>query len=844
MKKINGKRLLYAVALIAIGFAVVGIVCLFMWQKLNNITRAQVETHVAGYARMAAESLHEAFENELDTLDELTALVDIETGELDDIFNKQEGISYGVMRIDGTSAYGEAMSFSDYDGFIESVKGNTAVSVNGDKVLFTVPVCSSEHNVRFVLYKLYDNKVLQEKINLICYGGTGECFLIDENADIILRSIGSTSGMDRLLSDTNADAIEAIRKGMNTNVSAAVYGSDDMVIFAAETGYDDFYLMGIVPSNAPSGEISLIPPLVLWTVGLLWLMIVIIIVFFVGAERRARQSEELRLAKIAAEDANRAKSDFLANMSHEIRTPINAVIGMNEMILRESSQEDVKEYARVVDNASHNLLSIINDILDFSKIESGKMEIRNHDYRLSDALQYVTNMVRLKAAEKNLAFITEISPELPDELYGDDMRIRQVILNLLSNAVKYTHEGTVKLTVSGELNETGDSVELLVRVCDTGIGIREQDIANMFDNFSRFDLATNRNIEGTGLGLAITNKLVTLMGGKIDIKSEYGKGSCFSITLSQRVTGKELVAQKLDIEHSRPAEDETYTPSFIAPEASVLAVDDNSINLLVVEKLLKYTRVKTTACMSGKETLELLKENKYDVILLDHMMPHMDGIETLREIKKMPDNKSKDAVVIALTANAVSGVREMYLREGFDDYLSKPIDCKKLEQMLIKYLPDEKLSYIEKGEGEKSQAQKIPEENKGEEKKEMNGATNDVIYEIAAQLPQIDINKGLTVCAGDRDFYLQIFDCFVELPIKSELEGFLACDDSENYCIRIHGFKNNAYNVGATELGDLSARMQELSKNALDDELRRLQQQLFSQYDEICAVYNKIRTER
>ena len=404
-------------------------------------------------------------------------------------------------------------------------------------------------------------------------------------------------------------------------------------------------------------------------------------------------TRQLISLKEEAERANAAKSIFLAHMSHEIRTPINAVLGMNEMILRESCSDTIKDYARNIQNAGKILLSIINDILDLSKIESGQMEIVEKDYHLGKMLIDIENMVTMRAEENSLALHIQANPMLPEALHGDEQRIKQCIINFLTNSLKYTREGQVTLQVDFT-DKDKDTIDLRITVTDTGIGIEEDKLAILFEPFVRLDRSKNEHIEGTGLGLSITKKLIDRMKGSLSVESVYGRGSVFSFTLPQKVAGPDLLGDYKE-KLRRVAERKSAREEFTAPGARILAVDDNRVNITVARGLLRRLKVQFDSATSGQECLDKFAKNDYDIILLDHMMPVMDGVQTLHRMQETERFRQNAPAVIAMTANAVIGAREKYLEEGFTDYLSKPIDHKSLEEMIRAYLPEEMIRYNE-----------------------------------------------------------------------------------------------------------------------------------------------------
>jgi len=548
-------------------------------------------------------------------------------------------------------------------------------------------------------------------------------------------------------------------------------------------------------------------------------------------EYRRASLESLRREKEAAEQASQAKSEFLSNMSHEIRTPINAVLGMNELILRECEDENILSYAENVRSSGNTLLGLINDILDFSKIEAGKIDIIPVDYDLSSTLNDMVVMIHNRADDKGLAFNVNFDSNIPKQLFGDEVRIKQVITNILTNAVKYTETGSVTFSVGFDRCEDDpDSIILHVKVKDTGIGIKPEDMEKLFSKFERIEEKRNRNIEGTGLGMTITKNLLDMMGSYLQVESTYGVGSTFFFDLRQKVGKWEPLGDYRTSVNVLLKEHKKYKEKFTAPDANVLVVDDNSMNLTVFKSLLKRTKIKIDTADSGDEALQMTKSKMYDMIFLDHMMPGKDGIETLHEIKEQAEGLNDCTVSVCLTANAISGAREQYIAAGFDNYLTKPIHPSKLEDMLMAYLPGDKL--IISGEDDVDTDDEDEQDNVPESLAPLVG------------LEWIDLSKGIKN-SGDAESYLSLLKILYESidEESSVLDGFYKDSNLNDYTIQVHAMKSSVRLIGASSMADEAQLLENAGKDGDEDYINQHHEGFISAYKSLKEPLSQVFAE-
>lgn len=809
--------------------------------RLGELLIAYTENQTKRQAETLASQAAEKLGTELENLAYIASKIEANPNELDRlmplVFN-DAGVRQGLLGIDGTAYYGDPLPLYIFNGIQTSFRGKSAVTfVRGQGLLFTYPIFHGR-NIKYVLYRLYPLSFINERFAIRCYDDVGKVLIATREGDVIVPF--PESNPDDIAFMQSGDVkgyYRSLRREMEVSVAAAhsfLTARGKLILFEAEIPGTNYLVAGFVPEEKASEGIKNITLLVIWIFGMLLLLLAISALYLLRAKKKIEAGEILRREKEVAEDASRAKSEFLSSMSHEIRTPINAILGMNEVILRECEDANILAYSENVKVAGNTLLGLVNNILDFSKIEAGKIEILPVEYDLSSVLNDLVNIIRFRAEDKGLVLLPVFDKETPKRLFGDDLRIKQIIMNILTNAVKYTEKGSVTFSVGYErVEEEPDSVLLHVAVKDTGIGIKPGDMGKLFSKFERIDEQRNRNVEGTGLGMTITKNLLDIMGSTLQVESVYGVGSTFSFVLKQKVVKWEPLGDYDASYHDALKKVKKYREKFTAPDARILVVDDNPMNLMVFKSILKPTRVEIDTARDGEDGLTLAQVKKYDVIFLDHMMPRKDGIETLYELRSQKNNPNQTTPTICLTANAISGAREEYITAGFDDYLTKPVDSGKLEDMLLAYLPKEKIQEATSGEGEEDP---------------------DIIYndgELPEALAPLKGQDWIDPVAGIRQSgsikaYISLLKLFYDsLDEKAdEIEQFYAEEKLKDYTIKVHALKSSVRLIGAADFGEDAQKLENAGRNGDLEYIRDHHEAFMEKYRSFKAPLAEMFTEK
>lgn len=554
--------------------------------------------------------------------------------------------------------------------------------------------------------------------------------------------------------------------------------------------------------------------------------------------------DQLVEEKNRADEANRAKSTFMSNMSHEIRTPMNAIVGMTEILMRSELPEAEREYLGNIQRSGNALLGIINDILDFSKIESGKMKLTEEDYAPLPMLKDLQMIILNRIGSKMIQLQFDIDENLPAKLFGDELRIRQILINIANNAVKFTEEGYIRITVKVRESD-GEKAELFFSVKDSGQGIAPEDMEKLFGAYSQVDTKKNHYKEGTGLGLAISKQFVEMMGGRIGVKSKYGEGSEFYFTIPQKIVD----ARKASEVKEEPRQNQENVLNFTAPQAKIMVVDDNEMNLKVAKGLLAPLQMQMDTAENGKQALDMICSKKYDLIFMDHMMPVMDGIETTKKLREMSDEYSKTVPVIALTANAIMEARQQFFDAGMNDFVAKPIDLKDICMKIRQWLPAE---YII--ENEPGSTFSVPKKQTGKKSNNMSMEKNSASMagvveeeEVLEVIQGLDVREGIKNSGTKELFYSLLGDFYKLIDMKAtKMEKCLADGLIRDYTIEVHALKNTARMIGAMELSKWCYEL-EMAGNAENVEKLTSETpgmlELYRSYKEILKPYSKLQNE-
>ncbi len=654
---------------------------------------------------------------------------------------------------------------------------------------------------------------------------TVEISLIDQDGNYIIhgKSLKNSNFFEyyKSYNTVSAEEFERFKDEIISGVGSTVIhnsrGEECMISYTPLESLQGWILLSYIPKDDLVGRRVvdwLLPGAV--SAGLILLLIYNFTILMIYNRKLADAAQE-------ANQANDAKSYFLSTMSHDIRTPMNAILGLNEMVLRESQDASILHYSESIRTAGNTLLGIINDILDFSKIEAGKMDILPVDYSFVSVLNDLVNMVQKKAEDKGLAFHIDIDGNIPSILTGDEIRIKQIITNILSNAVKYTKEGSVTFSAGFEkIPDKADSILLKISVADTGIGIKPEDMDKLFKAFERIEEKRNRNIEGTGLGMTIAQSFLAKMNSQLHVESTYGEGSVFSFDLEQKVVKWDPIGDYEEAFRASLGDRHLYREKFTAPHADLLVVDDTPVNLTVFTSLLSRTKIRIDTASDGDEAISMYKKKHYDVIFLDHMMPDKDGIETLAEMHGLKNTPNDRTPIVCLTANAISGMREMFMKAGFDDYITKPIDPDRLEALLLHYLPKGKIA---------------PASDDRED-------DDYVLPDFLFHLSELDVGSGLGHC-GNGKSYMTTLEMYLDTAEKNadEIEKFWAAKDIRNTTIKVHALKSTSRVIGALELGEFAARLEKAGDLGDTETLDRELAELVSRYRKLAEELKPLKEQ-